>query len=63
MKDASEKEALLEERRWEHGWEEHEILQRRRLSHLSLPEKLQWLEQAHRIVRSLQASRTASGQP
>ncbi|MBN2241099.1 MAG: hypothetical protein JW793_00300 [Acidobacteria bacterium] len=60
MKHASEKGALLKERRWERGWEEHESLQRRRLSHLSLSEKLRWLEQAQRMVCSLKASRPAS---
>jgi len=57
MKDTPVVRELLEERRWELGWAEHEILQRKRLSHLALSEKLLWLEQAHRMAKHLQASR------
>jgi hypothetical protein len=42
---------------WECGWEDHEIQQLRRLAKLSFPEKLAWLEEAHRLVRQI-----ASGQ-
>jgi hypothetical protein len=38
---------------WEHGWEDHEMQQLRRLAKLSFPEKLAWLEEAHRLVRQL----------
>ena len=57
MIDASLNRELLEERRWERGWAEHETLQRQRLSHLTLSEKLTWLEQAQRMANHLQASR------
>ena len=56
MKDASLNREVLEELRWEHGWAEHETLQRQRLSHLTLSEKLTWLEQAQRMARHLQSS-------
>ena len=48
-----------EERVWEAGWEGHELAQRRRLAKLTLAEKLDWLEEAHRLVKRLQAARTA----
>lgn len=59
MKDSSKNRELLTEQRWECGWDEHETLQRRRLSLLSFSEKLMWLEQAHRTVTHLKASRPA----
>jgi len=46
-----------EERLWERGWNEHDIMQLRRLARLSLAEKLLWLEQAHHVVLQLQAQR------
>jgi hypothetical protein len=39
------------------GWEEHKLEQLIRLSKLSLAEKLDWLEQAHRVVRHLQSQK------
>ncbi len=59
MKDTAGEGKLLEERRWESGWEDHEALQRRRLASLSLPEKLVWLEQTHCIVTHLRTFRHA----
>ena len=47
-----------EERGWDAGWEAHEIAQRRRLSQLSLTEKLEWLEDAQRLVLHLSRKRT-----
>ena len=35
---------------WERGWDGHEQAQRLRMARLPLTEKLQWLEDAHRIV-------------
>jgi hypothetical protein len=55
--DASEKRLLINERRWEHGWNEHEARQRLRMAQLSLSEKLVWLEQAQQTVNHLQKSR------
>jgi hypothetical protein len=43
------------ERCWESGWTGHAEAQRRRLARLSLPDKLAWLEQAHRVIRHLRA--------
>ncbi|MBN2241449.1 MAG: hypothetical protein JW793_02070 [Acidobacteria bacterium] len=63
MKEALHKRGLLQERRWERGWEEHEAMQRKRMSRLTLPEKLEWLEKAQRIVRNLQASRPGPAKP
>jgi len=40
---------------WERGWDDHELQQLRRLAGLSLPEKLAWLEEAHRLVRQIAA--------
>jgi hypothetical protein len=45
------------ERLWEAGWESHELGQRRRLARLSLIEKLQWLEDAQRVVAHLARDR------
>jgi hypothetical protein len=42
---------------WERGWEGHELAQLRRLAKLSLPEKVQWLEDAHKMVMRMQAGR------
>ena len=38
---------------WEHGWDEHERMQLRRLARLPLADKLAWLEEAHRLVMQL----------
>ncbi|HTW95401.1 MAG TPA: hypothetical protein VMD30_11435 [Tepidisphaeraceae bacterium] len=37
------------------AWDQHELDQLRRLAKLSMPEKLAWLEEAHRLVRHLQS--------
>jgi hypothetical protein len=42
---------------WEHGWEEHERLQRQRLAKLPLAEKLRWLEEMQRMVEHLRKQR------
>lgn len=47
-----------DERIWESGWAGHELAQRRRLAMLTLAEKLDWLEEAHRLVKRLQEART-----
>jgi hypothetical protein len=44
---------------WERGWDGHERQQRERLANLSLPEKLAWLEEAHRLVRQLKLAAPA----
>jgi hypothetical protein len=43
------------QRCWERGWAGHAEAQRRRLARLPLPDKLAWLEQAHRVIRHLMA--------
>lgn len=45
---------------WEEGWEGHERAQRRRLSRLPLATKLQWLEEAQRVIEHLRRSRQDS---
>lgn len=42
---------------WERGWAGHEQAQLRRLSRLSLHEKLVWLTEAHEMVLSLERAR------
>ena len=39
---------------WERGWDGHEAEQLERLARLPLADKLQWLEEAHRLARHLQ---------
>ena len=53
----------LDERFWEPGWDGHQRAQRRRLAHLSLAEKLTWLEEAHRLVLRLARSSGAHENP
>ena len=38
---------------WERGWDGHHEEQLRRLAKLALAEKLQWLEEAHSVIRHL----------
>jgi hypothetical protein len=52
----------LTERIWEEGWEGHEQAQRRRMASLTLAQKLEWLEEAQRIVEHLARSRAANEQ-
>jgi len=59
------REATLADREdhgWDAGFEAHTLEQRKRLARLSLAEKLDWLEEAHRLVLALQAKR-AAGEP
>lgn len=44
-----------DERMWEQGWDGHADAQLRRLSLLTLAQKLDWLEQAHARVRLMQS--------
>ena len=50
---------------WERGWDGHDREQLIRLARLPLPQKLQWLEEAHRLVRPLNgdapSARSADG--
>lgn len=44
---------LDQNRYWEHGWNEHEMAQMRRMARWPMWEKLAWLEEAHRLVESM----------
>jgi len=46
------------DRVWESGWADHEQRQMMRFADLSLPEKIAWLGQAHRLVLQLGADST-----
>jgi hypothetical protein len=48
---------LVQNRYWERGWDGHELAQMRRLARLPLSEKLQWLEEAHRLAEHLRQQR------
>ena len=48
---------------WEPGWEGHELAQRRRLAKLTLAEKLDWLEEAHRLVKRLREAHVPASDP
>ena len=47
----------LEERLWEEGFEGHEMAQLRRLASLPFSLKLNWLEEAHRMVLAMEGKR------
>jgi hypothetical protein len=55
-------ESSLSEQVWEQGWEDHEIRQLRRMSKLTFEQKLQWLEEAHKLVLQIQAGRQNTGE-
>lgn len=46
-----------EEPAYENGWEDHELQQMLRLARLPFSEKLAWLEEAHRLVQQIEASK------
>jgi hypothetical protein len=48
---------------WESGWDEHDRLQLLRMAKLPFAQKLEWLEQAHRLVRHLEAARKKRQSP
>jgi len=50
----NDKKSILEERIWEEGWDGHERAQARRLAAMTFRQKLEWLEEAHRLVLKLQ---------
>ena len=52
-----------DERVWEAGWDGHEVAQRRRLAKLTLAEKLDWLEEAHQLVKRLREAGAAGSDP
>lgn len=50
-----------DERVWEVGWDGHELAQRQRLARLTLAEKLDWLEEAHRLAKRLNGPQRTKG--
>ena len=56
MSDPSPEPSTSNPHVWEHGWEDHEQKQLERLAKLSFAEKLDWLEEAHRLVLQIQAA-------
>ena len=46
-----------DDRLWESGFEGHRRAQMLRLARLPLAEKLRWMEEAHRLIRRIQAGR------
>ena len=44
------------ERVWEQGWQGHKDAQLLRVANLSLEEKLDWLEDVHKLVLALSAN-------
>jgi len=60
----SEQPAPLDsEHSWDQGFDGHEQAQQDRLARLPFAAKLEWLEEAHRLVRNLQESRRRAGLP
>jgi hypothetical protein len=51
-----------EDEAWETGWDGHEAQQLRRLASLTLAAKLEWLEEAQRLLRHLSAARRDSAE-
>ena len=47
---------------WDRGFEGHSLAQRRRMARMTLAEKLDWLEEAHRFVLAMQAKRQQSSE-
>ena len=55
--DQDNPQASLQERVWEQGWDDHRQRQLKRMAQLTLSQKLVWLEEAHRLVLSLQTKK------
>lgn len=49
----SERDETHDERAWDRGWEEHARAQRLRMANLPLWVKLQWLEDAQRMLQHM----------
>jgi hypothetical protein len=60
MSDAGER---TPERIWEVGFEGHERAQLRRMAAMTFRQKLEWLEEAHRLVLKLEAAREKPERP
>lgn len=48
-------EPLSEQDQWPKGWDGHESAQLRRLARLTFAQKLEWLEEAGRMVRHMRS--------
>jgi len=59
----SKPDELSEERVWEVGFDGHEKAQMRRMAAMTFRQKLEWLEEAHRLVLKLEAAREKPGRP
>ena len=46
-----------DEQVWEVGWDGHQLAQRQRFARLTLAEKLDWLEEAQRMVNRLREAK------
>ena len=46
---------------WERGWDGHELAQMVRMSKLSFPEKIKWLEEAQELMEKLKAQDEKTG--
>lgn len=44
---------------WDRGWDEHKIRQMVRLSRLTMPQKLEWLEEMQRLLEKVSHSKDA----
>jgi hypothetical protein len=51
-----------EDTAWESGWAGHEAQQLRRLASLTLADKLEWLEEAQRLLRHLSTASRGSAE-
>jgi hypothetical protein len=57
--NASKKSDSTHAYQWECGWDEHEQKQLERLANLPFSEKLEWLEEAHRLVIQLEIAKSS----
>jgi hypothetical protein len=58
MTDSSKSENPSDPHDWERGWDDHELKQLQRLAKLSFAEKLDWLEEAYRLVLQMQRGKS-----
>jgi hypothetical protein len=63
VSDPTRKDQTSNPHVWEHGWEDHEQKQLERLAKLSFAEKLDWLEEAQRLVLEMQAAQKLKKDP
>lgn len=51
---------IAQTRQWERGWDAHNTMQLQRLARLPLPEKIEWLEAAQRLVMHMAGARNST---